>query len=240
MWSRPLEAGRPKVTTMQRFTALSACALLLGSSMALADSAQLQAKVTALKQALANNKQMVAQYTWQQQETISVKGDVKDQEQYQVQIGPDGKPQKTLESAPPPAGRPHGIKHRITQDYQQYGQQIAALAQSYAQPDPGKLQQLYQQGNITLGSAGAPGLVALVIRSYVKQGDTVTVVFNQAQKAIQRINVATYLSGPSDAVTVAAQFGQLGDGTNFVSNLTVNGSSKSLTVQDVNSNFQKR
>ena len=32
----------------------------------------------------------------------------------------------------------------------------------------------------------------------------------------------------------------LGDGTNYVSNLTVNGSSKSLTVQDVNSNFQKR
>jgi len=208
--------------------------------MALADNAQLQAKVTALKQAIANNKQMIAQYTWQQQETISVKGDVKDQEQYQVQIGPDGKPQKTLESAPPAPGRPHGIKHHISDEYKNYGQQIAALAQSYAQPDPGKLQQLYQQGNITLGSAGGPGMIALVIHNYVKQGDAVTIVFNQAQKAIFGMNVATYLSGPSDAVTITAQFGVLGDGTNYVSNLTVNGSSKSLTIQDVNSNFQKR
>jgi hypothetical protein len=226
---------------MRRLAVFSFCALVLfGGSVALADNAQLQAKVAALRQAIANNKQMIAQYTWQQQETISVRGDVKDQNQYQVQIGPDGKPQKSLESAPAPAGRPHGIKHRITQDYQDYGKQIAALAQSYAQPDPAKLQQLYQSGNITLGSAGAPGMVALVIRNYVQQGDTVTIVFNQTQKAIQSINVATYLSAPSDAVTITAQFGQLGDGTNYVSNLTVNGSSKSLTVQDVNSNFQKR
>ena len=226
---------------MRPVTVFSICALLLlGGSMALADNVQLQAKVAQLKSAIAQNMQMIAQYTWQQQETISVKGDVKQQNQYQVQIGPDGKPQKSLESVPAPAGRPHGIKHLISEDYKKYGQQIGALAQSYAQPDPAKLQQLYQQGNITIGSAGAPGTVALVIRNYVQQGDTVTIVFNQAQKAIQSINVATYLSGPSDVVTIAAQFGQLGDGTNYVSNLTVNGSSKSLTVQDVNSNFQKR
>jgi hypothetical protein len=225
---------------MRRFTTFLACALLLGGSAALADNAQLQAKVAALKQAISNNMQMLAQYTWQQQETVSVKGDVKQQNQYQVQIGSNGKPQKSLESVPDSSGRRHGIKHLLTQDYEQYGQQIAALAQSYAQPSPGKLQQLYQQGNVTLGSAGAPGTVALVIHNYVKQGDKVTIVFNQAQKAIQNINVATYLSGPSDAVTIAALFGQLGDGTNYVSNLTVNGSSKSLTVQDVNSDFQKR
>jgi hypothetical protein len=226
---------------VRRFTTFIASALLLlVATAALADNLQLQAKVAALKEAIANNKQMLAQYTWQQQETISVKGDVKDQEQYQVQIGPDGKPQRSLESAPAPAGRPHGIKHRITQDYQDYAKQIAALAQSYAQPDPAKLQQLYQSGNVTLGSAGPPSTFALVVHNYVKQGDTVTIVFNQAQKAIQSINVATYLSGPSDAVTIAAQFGQLGDGTSYVSNLTVNGSSKSLTVQQANSNFQKR
>jgi hypothetical protein len=226
---------------MRRISPLLIGALLLFSgTAALAGSPDLQAKVTALKQAMANNQQMLGQYTWQQQETISVRGDVKQQQQYQVQLGPDGKPQKNLESAPPPKGRPHGIKHIITSDYQQYGQQIAALAQSYTQPNPGKLQQLYQQGNVMAGSAGAPGLVALVIQNYVKSGDKVTVVFNQAQKAIQSINVATYLSGPSDGVTIAAQFGQLGDGTNYVSNLTVNGSSKSLTVQQANSNFQKR
>ncbi len=214
--------------------------ILFSTSAAFADNAQLQARVTEIKQAIANNKALIAQYTWQQTETISVRGDSKDQEQYQVQIGPDGKPQKSLESAPPPAGRPHGIKHHIEQNYADYAKQIGALAQSYAQPDPGKLQSLYQQGQVVLGSGGAPNTVSLIIHNYVKSGDSVTLVFNRAQKAIVSLNVATYLSSPSDAVTIAAAFGQLGDGTNYVANLTVNGSSKSLTVQDVNSNFQKR
>jgi hypothetical protein len=224
-----------------RVVAWSALALLaLSTSAALADNAQLQARVGEIKRAIANNKALIAQYTWQQLETISVKGDVKDQEQYQVRIGSDGKPQRSLESAPPPSGRPHGIKHHIEQNYADYGKQIAALAQSYAPPDPVKLQSLYQQGQIVLGSGGAPNTVSLIIHNYVKSGDSVTLVFNRTQKAIVSLNVSTYLSGPSDAVTIAAQFGQLGDGTSYVANLTINGSSKSLAVQDVNSNFQKR
>ncbi|HME81232.1 MAG TPA: hypothetical protein VKF82_04045 [Candidatus Eremiobacteraceae bacterium] len=209
-------------------------------SPVLADNASLQAKLAQIKASISANQQRLAQYTWQQTETISVRGDVKDQEQYQVQIGPDGKPQKSLESAPPPAGRPHGIKHHIEQNYADYAKQIGALAQSYAQPDPGKLQSLYQQGQVVLGSGGAANTVSLIIHNYVKSGDSVTLVFNRAQEAIVSLNVSTYLSGPSDGVTIAAAFGQLGDGTNYVANLTVNGSSKSLTVQDVNSNFQKR
>jgi len=212
----------------------------LTTAAALADNVQLQARVAQIKSAIAANKQMLAQYTWQQFETVSVKGDIKKQETYQVQIGPDGQQQKALESEQAQSGRPHGIKHRISEDYEKYGNQIAALAQSYAQPDPGKIQYLYQQGQVTLGSAGAPNTAAVVIHNYVKQGDSVTLVFNTALKAMLSVNVATYLSDPSDAVTIAGQFAQLADGTNYVQNLTINGSSKSLTVQQANSNFQKR
>jgi hypothetical protein len=220
-------------------------ALVLASSTALADNSQLQAKVAQLRAAIGQNKQMLAQYTWQQLETVSVKGDVKKQIQYQVLIGPNGQPQKTEELASqqnqgPPHGSRQRVKEKMSQDYEDYAKQIGALAQSYAQPDPARLQQLYQQGNVTAGSAGAPGTVALVIQNDIKPGDKVTVVFNQVQKSIISINVATYLSGPSDAVTIAAQFGQLGDGTNYISNLTVSGASKRMTVQDQNSNFQKR
>lgn len=223
------------------FAVLSLSALVFISATALADNPQVQAQVAALKQAIANNKQMIAQYAWQQLQTVSVNGDVKDQTQYQVQIGPNGQQLKTEESSSAPTDqRRFGIRHRLTEDYKNYAKQIAALAQSYAQPDSGRIQQLYQQGQVTLGSGGAPGMVALVIHNYVKQGDQVTIVFNKTQKAIANINVASYLSGPSDAVTINAQFGQLGDGTNYVANLTINGSSKNMTVTQANSQFQKR
>src|ERR1700739_1579909 len=61
----------------------------------------LQQQVGQLKESMAKNKQALAQYTWVETVTISLKGEEKKQQHYQVQMGPDGKPQKTsLDSAP--------------------------------------------------------------------------------------------------------------------------------------------
>jgi hypothetical protein len=228
-----------------------ALAVLLGAAVttlamhdgriAQAAGAQAQSKITEIKQAIAQNQQALAQYTWQQQETVSVNGDVKKTTLYQVELGPNGKPVKVdISQSAPASGRKFGIRHHISQEYQQYGQQIAALAQSYAQPDPGKLQQLYAQGSVALKSGGAPGVAAVVVSNYVKQGDSVTLTFSETQKALLGVSVATYLSGPSDAVTMAIQFAKLPDGTNHMSAATINGQSKNMTVSDVNANYQKR
>jgi hypothetical protein len=48
-----------------------------------------------LKADSAQNKENLATYTWQEQDTISVKGETKTQELFRVRVGPDGKPQKT-------------------------------------------------------------------------------------------------------------------------------------------------
>jgi hypothetical protein len=69
--------------------------LVLSGCMALAQNPEMEQKIMAIKQAQAMNKQKLAQYTWQETETISIKGDVKDTKIYQVQLGPDGQPQKT-------------------------------------------------------------------------------------------------------------------------------------------------
>lgn len=211
------------------------------ASAALAQGSVLQQKVAAIEASVYKNKQMLGQYTWQQQETVSVRGDVKKTALYQVHLGPDGKPVKVdISQSQPTDRRKWGIRHRITQDYIEYGQQIASLASSYTQPQPGRLKQLYLQGNVSLKSGGAPGLDSIVVTDYVKPGDSVTLTFDRAQKAVVAIQIASYLSGPSDAVTIVAQFARLSDGTSHVSTTTVNGQSKSLMVQDVNTNYQKR
>jgi hypothetical protein len=207
---------------------------------------QLQEHVAELKQAAALNKQALAQYTWQEQQTISIKGEVKKQKQYLVRLGPDGKPNKTEidpQDQSSGEGRKHGLKHHVVEkkkeEFEDYAKQIGALAQSYAHPDPEKLQQLYQQGSITLGPAGAPGTFQLVIRDYLKQGDSLTVVFDHAQKALESIQVASYLDSPQDAVTLSAQFTRVPGGPSHVSNMLVNGVSKQLTVAMQNSNYQR-
>lgn len=94
-----------------------------------------------------------------------------------MRLGPDGKPQRTLlRTSPPPSSAGGPLRQKIvdkkTVEYEQYGQQIAALAQSYTQPDPQRLQQSYQQGDVTLGSTGAPSEVQLMISSYIKLNDS--------------------------------------------------------------------
>lgn len=201
----------------------------------------MQQKVAEIRASLAKNEQMVGQYTWQQQEAISVRGDLKKEALYQVQLGANGQPVRTdISQSQPTSGRKWGIRHRITQDYIDYGKQVAALAQSYAQPNPGRLQQLYAAGNVSLKTAGAAGLYSIVVRGYVKPGDTVTLTFSKVLKAIVGVQVNTYLSGPSDGVTISVAYSQLPDGTNHVNTINIDGQSKSMAIVLTNVNYQKR
>src|SRR6516225_4895519 len=128
--------------------AMLALAAAVGVSLttlpAVCQNPEVQQRLAEIKEASAQNKQALATYTWQEQDTISLKGEVKKQESFQVQTGPDGKPQKTPlnaapAAAPPPqadSGRRGGrVKEHIVEnkkeEYKEYAQKIAALAHSY-------------------------------------------------------------------------------------------------------------
>jgi hypothetical protein len=220
-------------------------AITVTAYSALAQSPELQQKLAEVKQAAAENKQALARYSWQEQQTTAIKGGVKDTKTSEVRLGPDGKPQK-METGDMPqssGGRQRGLAHHAKEkkgeEYKDYGQQIAALAQQYAQPDPERLQQAFQQGNIMMGPAGSPAVVQMVISNYVKPNDKVTLIFNRQAKAIQGLQVQSYLQSPTDAVTIAVQFSQLPDGTNHPDMMQINGVSKQLKVTIQNSNYQK-
>ncbi|MBV8477907.1 MAG: hypothetical protein JO138_18195 [Acidobacteriaceae bacterium] len=218
--------------------------IVLGGVVGLAQSQQMEEKLMALKQNQAANKQRLAQYTWQETETISLKGEVKDTKVYQVQMGPNG-PEKTEisdQKAQQGGGHEGRLKKHIIEkkkeEFQEYGQQIGALAKQYTTPDPDRLMQAKQQGNISLQLGN--GTPSLVIKNYVKPGDQVTLTIDGQTKALSDVHVQSYLNDPSDAVTISAQYAKLPDGTNHVASTLVNGVSKQLTVNDQNSNYQKK
>jgi hypothetical protein len=225
--------------------ALASCAAaILSSTPASAQNADMMQKLQEVKAAQAANKAALAHYTWQQVEAISLKGEVKKTTTYQVTIGPDGTQQKTeigASAAPAPSGG--RLKQRIIankkEEFQVYGEQMAALAKQYTQPNAQLLDQAYQKGNISAQLGGAAGTISLVIKNYIKPGDSMTLVFNRTAKAVQGVQVATYLSDPKDAMTLSATFARLPDGTNHLATAQVNGVSKQLTVNDQNSNYQQ-
>ena len=71
-----------------------ASVILFGCWSAIAQNPQLEEKVMTLKQNQEINKQKLAQYSWQETETISIKGNVKDTKVYQIQMV-NGQQQKT-------------------------------------------------------------------------------------------------------------------------------------------------
>ena len=226
-----------------KFAPAVAVFVVLAGITAFAQNPQLEEKLAALKQNQAANKQKLAQYTWQETETISIKGNVKGTKVYQVQMV-NGQQQKTEVSnqQAQQGGRQGRVKEHVVEkkkeEYQEYGQQISALAKQYTTPDPDRLMQAKQAGNISL-QPGA-GTVALIIKDYVKRGDSVTLTIEPQSKQLQNIRVASYLSDAKDAVTISAEFARLPDGTNHVASTLINGVTKQLTVNDVNSNYQMR
>lgn len=228
-------------------TLLTLPVLLAGAGFirsANAQNPELQQRVAEIKEASAKNKQALASYSWNEQVTISLKGEQKKVEHFQVRIGPDGKPQKTSLDAPAAAAPSGGrMKQHVVakkkEEYKDYADQMKALAQQYVPPDGAQLQQAYAQGNVTLGpAAGAPNEVQLVIHNYLKPQDSMTLVFDKAQKALLSVQIASYMDDPKDAMNLTVKFSQLPDGTNHVDSLVIDGVSKKLNVATQNSNYQ--
>ena len=222
---------------------------LLASVSTLYAQEGLQQQVGQLKESMAKNKQAIAQYTWVETVTISLKGQEKKQQHFQVQMGPDGKPQKTsLDSEPATqsqqqaGGRGGRLRQRVVEkkkeEYEEYAERMKALAGQYVPPDRDLIQAAYEKGNISMNPG--PGGVKLVIHNYVKPGDSMTLTINKEQKQLESIQIASYMDGPSDGMNLTVRFDRLPDGTNHVSSTTVEGVSKQLTVATQNGNYQKR
>jgi hypothetical protein len=214
-------------------------------SPANAQNPELQQRVAEIKEATVKNKQALASYSWTETVTISLKGEQKKQEHFQVRLGPDGKPQKNSLDPPAEASAPSGgrLKQHVVakkkEEYKEYADQMKTLAQQYVPPDKDLLQQAFAQGNITLGpAAGAPNELQLVIHNYLKPQDSMTLVFDKAQKQLLRVQIASYMDDPRDAMNLTVQFSSLPDGTNHVSNMVLDGVSKQLNIAIQNSNYQ--
>ena len=237
-----IQATIPGLKRMALALTVAISAGVLAIAPAAAQNQQMEQKLMAIKNAQAANKQKLSQYTWQETETISIKGNVKDTKVYQIQMV-NGQQQKTLvnDQKAQSGGREGRVKERVVQketgEYEQYGQSIGALAKQYTTPNPEALMQAKQAGNISIQPGG--GTLSLVIKNYIKQGDSMTMTINEQMHSPASVQVNSYLNDPKDAVTISAQFAQLPDGTNHVATTNIDGVSKHLGINEQNSNYQK-
>jgi hypothetical protein len=92
---------------------------------------------------------------------------------------------------------------------------VKVLLAKYVPPNPQSMQQSFQSGKVSLSPNASSGVAQIVFKDYALPGDHMTISFDTAVKKISSLNVNTYLDNPKDVVTLAVQFDNLPDGTNY-------------------------
>ena len=215
------------------------CLALTGGALA---QDALHEKLAAAKQAAAQNRQALRAYSWLQQMEASYKGEAKKTTVSSCRYAPDGSVQKTLVSSSPAPDEKGGLRGKIARkkkgEVKDEVESAAALARSYVPPSPELIQAAVAADNATLTTAG-PGTVALVFRSYLKPGDSMTLTFESHVKKLLKAYVTSYLDDSAKPVTLEVDMQSLPDGTNYPAVAVLGLPTSKLAIRIQNTDHQK-
>ncbi len=225
-----------------RAAAAAATLLTLAFGTGATAAAQdLQQKLAAAKQAAAQNQQALRSYGWIEKVELHFKGELKNTTVNSCRYGPDGRLQKTAIVTPPPAEKKRGLRGRIvekkTGEMKAELEAAAALVHRYVPPDPGKLQIVMNAGTASLAQAG-PGAAALRFPGYEKAGDSLSLTFDTAVKALRQVDVASQLDDQSP-VTFRVSMQSLPDGTSYPGSVVLALPASDVEVRISNTNYEK-
>src|SRR5262245_23175044 len=231
---------------MKSTFAVELLAAALSAASIIAQAPSSEDRAAALKEAIAQNQAALRQYTWVETTQISMKGEVKKQEEKQCYYGADGKVQKTpISGEPAPqatsggGGRRGGrVKQAVVEkkvdEMKDYMEKVAALVHEYVPLDRERIQAAQAAGNVSVQPSSG-GAASVVVKSYAKPGDSLTIGFDPAAKKLSSYQVNSYVEKPKDdQVTLAVTFGSLEDGTSYPERVVVDATAKKIQVTVTN------
>ena len=200
----------------------------------------------AIKESLQKSMAALRQYQWVETTAVSMKGEEKSRTQKSCYYGADGKVQKTpLGTAPPKddGKKSRGIKGRVVENKKEEisgaVKEAVALVKEYVPPDPAKIQAAKEAGRVTVTPPDADGKVRLVIKDYLKPGDSLQLVANAATDRIAGVKVSTFTEKEKDAVDLKVTFGAFEDGTVYPAKIELDIAAQNLTLAIENSGYKK-
>jgi hypothetical protein len=224
-----------------RLTMVGVMALGAAFPLCAQDNA-VQERLAMVKLAMALNAQALHQYQWIETTQVTLNGDQRPPTQASCQYGPDGKVQKTPIGSPPPQPGGGPLMRRIIEkkeaELKQYMGDVKAVLALYLPPDPQKMEQAKQAGNLSVNPV-PPSAVNLVFNNYAQPGDQMTLTFDTAAKKVASLSINTTMGASQDPVTLQVQMASLPDGTNYAQQTILNAVAKGLVVTTTNGNYQK-
>jgi hypothetical protein len=222
--------------------AFALAAIVLAPLAAQDATEAMQQKLAAAKQGAAANQKALRSYSWVEKTELSLKGEVKNTKVDMCRYGPDGKVQKTPVVEPPPPEKQRGMKGKViakkTEEMKGELEAAVALVQQYLPPSPDMMQVVMNAGTASLAQAG-PGRVTLKFPGYAKANDALMLTFDSNVKAMQQIDVQTWLDAPDNAVTLKVTMNALPDGVSYPGSVLLGIPKSKVEVRITKSNYQK-
>jgi hypothetical protein len=203
----------------------------------------------AIKESLQKSMAALRSYQWIETTAVSMKGEEKSRTQNTCYYGADGKVQKTPIAAPAAAPakddkkKSRGIKGKVVENKKEEisgaTKEAIGLVKQYVPPDPARIQAAKEAGRITVTQPDPAGLVRLVIKDYLKPGDSLTLDANAATDRIGGVTVATFTDKEKDAVGLKVAFGAFADGTVYPAKIQLDVAAQNLAIAIENSGYKK-
>lgn len=201
----------------------------------------------AVKESLQKSMAALRQYQWVETTAVSMKGEEKSRTQNNCYYGADGKVQKTSVAATAPAKedkkKSRGVKGRVVENKKEEisdaTKEAIALVKQYVPPDPARIQAAKEAGRVTVTPPDPAGHVRLVIKDYLKAGDSLTLDVNAATDHILGVTIATFTDKAKDAVGLKVAFGAFADGTVYPAKIQLDVAAQNLAVAIENSGYKK-
>jgi hypothetical protein len=201
--------------------------------------------VAAIKQSLGKSAAALKQYQWVETTVVSIKGEEKSKTQNNCFYGADGKVQKTPVAAAPAedSKKKRGLRGKIVEnkkeEISESMKEAVALVKQYVPPDPAHIQAAKDTGRLSVTPPDAKGMVAVVIKDYLKVGDSLTITVNAATDTISGLTVATFTDSAKDAVGLKVSWGSFPDGTVYAAAIHLDVASQNLAVAIENTGYKK-
>jgi len=221
-----------------------AVALLAVASLAMRAPAQdLQARVAAMKQNIAANREKIRRYQWIQTTKVSVNGEVK-----QTQVSscnfPAGSPKPACtEISSTPAEKPSGgpIKRKIIENkiaaMKAYMDSVKTLMEMYVPVQPEMIEAARAAGHISITPNPQAKATTFAITDYAQQGDKVSLIVSDTTQMLRSATVATWLNEPQHAVTLRITWAKLPDGTRYSATKSLSASKEGIIVNVSSTNY---
>jgi hypothetical protein len=187
-------------------------ALGLGAVPASAQVAE-QFTQTQRENALALRK-----YEWKSRVEVRREGETKSSQLFLMRYGADGNLQRTLIEGTQPSEAPRMPLKRIivkkkTREFQETVAELSALAQSYANLSPERMQALLASANVITPVAGPSDALQVEAKNVLKTGDLLTLWIDSGTHQQRKVEIRTFLD--DHPVTVVSEFRSLPQGPTY-------------------------